>query len=237
MLNVAHSILPPNELLPSADFRCGYPIHNFDEHFKDSKSPIQWVFLERLTEEQKAHIDPGDAADELFGPRTNSQDRTWLILGLLKRLTGGYGERVAFFKDHWSYTDAAYELGGTILFQFGSFESCQRFWSYLTDDENTWISSLDDEFAIYRGCDESKIDGTSWTTVRSAAEGFAHGHRGTRNPSPVVVSAKCYKENILMATNDREAFEIIVDPSWLEDVWVSPFQRKHCALASKRAAR
>lgn len=64
------------------------------------------------------------------------------------------------------------------------------------------------------------MDGISWTSDRSVAESFANGHRSIPVTSPVIVSAMCQKSSVLLAINDREEFEIVVDPDELTEVWV-----------------
>lgn len=208
------SMLPPNLMVR-------YPIHNFEEHFSETKSPLQLVTLFGLQVDQRDLIDPTEAGDALYGIGISSQDRIWHLLAFLKRLNGGASEKVGFFKEHWSSTDDTYEYGGTILFELEGFDSADEFRLHLDESEKAWMSSLGQRFTVYRGCDESRIDGISWTTDRSVAESFAHGHRSIRNPNPVIVSAECHQHDVLMAINDREEFEIIVDPSRLDDVWVT----------------
>ncbi len=209
-------------LTPPRSSRNGYPIHDFDQHFNETESPLQLVSLLGLQVDQRDLISPSEASDALYGIGISSQDRIWHLLANLKRLGGSDSDKVGFFKEHWSGTDDTYEYGGTILYELENLNSSEYFWSYLDKSEKTWMLAVDQCFTVYRGCDEGRIDGISWTTDRSVAEGFARGHRWIRNPNPVVVSATCHQDDVLMALNDREEFEIIVDPSRLGDVWVTP---------------
>ncbi|WP_377512833.1 hypothetical protein [Octadecabacter sp. R77987] len=201
-----------------------YLIHDFEQHFSETESPFEVVRLIGLLVDQTDLIRPTEASDALFSVGHSSQDRIWHMLGVLKRLDGSDADKVGFFKEHWSSTDDTYQYGGTVLYELKNLSSSEHFWSHLVDDEKAWMSSLGHRFTVYRGCDESRVDGVSWTTDRNVAESFAFGHRSIRNPSPVIVSAECHKCNVLLAVNDRDEFEVIVDPSMLENIWVTPFR-------------
>lgn len=209
-------------LAPPRSSRNGYPIHDFEHHFNEAGSPLQLVSLLGLQVDQMDLLSTSEASNALYGIGISSQDRLWHLLVSLKRLGGSASEKAGFFKEHWSATDDTYQYGGTILYELENLSSSEHFWSYLNESEKAWMLAVDQCFTVYRGCDESRIDGISWTTDQSVAESFARGHRCIRNPNPVIVSAECHQRDVLMAINDREEFEIIVDPSRLDDVWVTP---------------
>ncbi len=132
-------------------------------------------------------------------------------------------DRIRFMKQAWPACDDLYDYQASIRWASASLGYPEDFLEVLDADEKAWIESCGEPFQIYRGCAEDRIDGLSWTTDRTIAESFAVGHRGISVLSPVIVSAKCSLENILFVTNDREEYEVVVDPMWHEDVWVEPF--------------
>jgi hypothetical protein len=81
---------------------------------------------------------------------------------------------------------------------------------FLSIEEHAWFDALPDRFRVYRGCDASQSAGLSWTTSRDVALSFAGGHRGITHAKPVVISGAVDKDWVLMATNGREEFEIMV---------------------------
>ncbi len=63
---------------------------------------------------------------------------------------------------------------------------------------------------VYRGQSKNSPLGLSWTTSRAVAESFAHGHRGIRNPYPVVYSLEVTRKQIAFLCDDREESEVVL---------------------------
>jgi hypothetical protein len=58
-----------------------------------------------------------------------------------------------------------------------------------------------------------RIEGAiSWTTDKEIARTFACGHRGIRNPDPVIAVATIVKADIFAATNERRESEVLCLP-------------------------
>lgn len=93
----------------------------------------------------------------------------------------------------------------------------------LTDDDMQFYDSLPDIVKVYRGSDQSKTFGMSWTTERKEAVKFARGHRGIINNNPVIASGIIQKRDVLFAINSRFENELIIDPSQ-----ISEFTTSHC---------
>jgi hypothetical protein len=60
------------------------------------------------------------------------------------------------------------------------------------------------------------MGGLSWTTDEKVARNFAVGHRGLRNPDPVVATSSMRKEHILAAFTNRCESEVLLDPDRLQ---------------------
>lgn len=165
-----------------------------------------------------------EATKTAFGMGVSSSNRIQVMLSLLPFLPANDGTRMEFVKQVWSATDCLFEFRGEIVFRLsGLVEDGEDFRSVLEQNETKWVESLGREFTIFRGCANSQIAGVSWTTNRSVAEGFAKGYRGIAVECPVIVSATCRLEDVLFATNDRDEFEIVVDPCELENIRVLAF--------------
>jgi hypothetical protein len=109
---------------------------------------------------------------------------------------------------------------------------CDDTWDWLPD--LLWIMRRYREYApsrkflgrtlqVYRGCTSDRVLGISWTTNRKVAEKFAYGHRGIRNPNPVIATAMIPPSGIFLRTNDRDEREVILDPELLRDIQIESF--------------
>ena len=56
---------------------------------------------------------------------------------------------------------------------------------------------------VYRGQSKNSPLGLSWTTSRAVAESFARGHRGIRNPNPVIYSLDVTRKQIAFLCDER----------------------------------
>jgi hypothetical protein len=72
------------------------------------------------------------------------------------------------------------------------------------------VSKLPPEMTIYRGQSGDHVAGLSWSLDRGVAERFAQGHRGIRVPAPVLLTATVWREDVCMAHDDRNEFEVVL---------------------------
>jgi hypothetical protein len=104
---------------------------------------------------------------------------------------------------------------------------CDDTWADLDDlleimrEYRQWAPArryLGRSLRVYRGCARDRVLGIAWTTDRAVAENFAHGHRGIRNPDPVIATAMVSPGDIFLRLNDRGEREVLLDPELLRDV-------------------
>lgn len=69
---------------------------------------------------------------------------------------------------------------------------------------------VDQQVTVYRGQDADADKGLSWTRDRKVAEAFAHGHRGLKNPSPMIFEMKIEPEQIAFVCHDRDEAEVVL---------------------------
>jgi hypothetical protein len=82
--------------------------------------------------------------------------------------------------------------------------------AYMSAKDRTRYRALPESFTIYRGQNRGDPVKNSWTFDRKVAEGFARGHRGMFNPSPVVLTANTTKPNIALLEHNREESEVVL---------------------------
>lgn len=199
----------------------GYPLKNIQEHVEDQtgQPTMVWLYPQPIGSEDWVTND--EALQVVFGPGVNSGNRAEVMLDLLHRMVPSDHQRIRFVKDVWSATDNIYDLRGSLAFRLsGLAAEGDDFRDFLDVDEREWFDGLGPSFTVYRGCSEGRLDGVSWTTNREVALEFADGHRGSKIHNPVLVSATCSADDVLLAVNDRDEYEIVVDPADLTDVWV-----------------
>lgn len=87
------------------------------------------------------------------------------------------------------------------------------------------IDTLDEELALYRGCDISELEnnsyGQAWTTSLEEAEKFAYTHYQDQpwfdKSKRIVLKATCSKNHVLFSDQSIE-HEVVVDESKMVDV-------------------
>jgi hypothetical protein len=157
-----------------------------------------------------ARVATGDAKVAAVGyymSLLDSQDRIAELVPLIMQETPEIFWPI--FIDNWSSCDAAWEWQRVLIPIF------QRVGPYpLGNVDAFWWDDLPDQLTLYRGADRSRIEGAvSWTTDKEIARRFACGHRGIRNPDPVIAVATIAKADIFAATNDRNESEVLCLPS------------------------
>ncbi len=75
---------------------------------------------------------------------------------------------------------------------------------------STWLDMLEERLVVYRGQDADAPVGLAWTLDRDTAVEFAHGHRGLRNPSPVILKATIRKTEVACHFHDRGEDEVVL---------------------------
>lgn len=71
-------------------------------------------------------------------------------------------------------------------------------------------AGIPDKLKIFRGQDDSSMPGLSWTTDRKVAKLFAEGHRGTKNPNPIILTLEVTGDEIAFRCDEREESEIVL---------------------------
>lgn len=197
-----------------------YKISDMAEYCDVSNSPHHSVYFHALKPEVNHSFTLKEALDSVFGYGVDNTNRMWEILRLVNRISGGFNQRLEFIKRTWSASEDGYQYCGTINYRLGDIAEHVDFRSKFTAEEKVWFDGLGDKFTIYRGCLEDRIDGASWTTDRAVAESYAADYQGLTKSRAVVVSARCDADEVLLALNDVGEFEIVVNPEYLENVWV-----------------
>lgn len=134
----------------------------------------------------------GWCADSFQWPNWPSAEVTMTILGR------GFWQKL---RKHWPGFDAVPH------WQFSRYMvDLKPYWQ--PDDD--W-RALPETFTAYRGQDRAQFTpGLSWTLDRAVAKGFARGHRGMRNPDPVVLRKKLRREDVAMVIHDRSESEVVL---------------------------
>ena len=204
----------------------GYAVDDILAFVASKGMAVPKVNLKRPRIMAKEVLTSDEAVNRAFGLGVDSTNRGDVMLDLLPHVSGGGIERINFIKEVWSSIDDMHHLRGELAFRLSGLAlDGVDFRKTLNESEHEWFEGLGNTFKVYRGCSEDRLDGLSWTTDREVAMGFAGGHRGIEVVAPVLVSATCDKVDVLLAVNDREEFEIVVEPEHLTDVWVEPVKR------------
>ena len=144
---------------------------------------------------------------------TNSEERLDEFLRLVKHIK----EPEVFWRafcETWSCCDATWSLRDRLLHELQTWKghcSSMHPCEYLAGNDADFFRSQPNLIKIYRGASVQRIKGFAWTTDHNAALGFARGHRGIPVPNPVIASTDIHKDDIFIATNDRQESEVVVD--------------------------
>lgn len=85
---------------------------------------------------------------------------------------------------------------------------------FLGPAARSFYDALPEVVPVWRGCEQGRERGLSWTTDRATAEGFAEGKR-TVNKTPTLARAEIPKRHILAVFVERQESEIVLDPRHL----------------------
>lgn len=127
----------------------------------------------------------------------NSTERPWIVLGWASRLEWTKG------KIFWEVMNEAWPSFDLIPHK--EFEKVFRRFKLYAPREG-----IPPRVTVYRGQSKNSPLGLSWTTSRAVAESFARGHRGLKNPNPVVYSLEVTRIQIAFLCNDREESEVVL---------------------------
>jgi hypothetical protein len=165
-----------------------------------------------------------EIADKLFGIGVESETRALHILNHLHLAAPKVVRPV--FQRAWPCCDNTWQLQDQIVSLLRQSSTISLASSYMSADNKEFYTSLQDEMTIYRGCMAGRELGISWTLDKEVAERFAHGHRGSRVPNPVIAQATISKDNICSVFTSRREAEVVVEPSALKDIQIYPYEHK-----------
>jgi hypothetical protein len=80
----------------------------------------------------------------------------------------------------------------------------------MNDDDRRAFEALPATVPIFRGQDAGAVLGLSWTLKREVAKEFARGHRGIRNPAPIVFRTNVAVSEIALFSADRNEAEVVL---------------------------
>jgi hypothetical protein len=123
----------------------------------------------------------------------------------------GPGERLRLFLGHYDMCDAPWGWRSLLLSQLRSDLEKVPLVDVLVGEARRMFDALPEEVQIYRGCEEGRVRGLSWSTDPAVARGFAFGKR-CRNSAPTLAEAVIPKGHILGAFASRTEAEIVPDP-------------------------
>ena len=72
------------------------------------------------------------------------------------------------------------------------------------------VSQPPDAVEVYRGQSAGAPVGLSWTLEAPVAAHFARGHRGFRNPEPVILRATVRRADVALVLTSRQEAEIVL---------------------------
>lgn len=150
----------------------------------------------------------------------NSEERLDVLLALTRCKPAMVFWPVFF--DQWPHCDDTWHLRDRLLSELRRHHSEEPGLGYLSDRARAFLDSLPDPVQVFRGCSWRRVMGVSWTTDRSVAAKFAHGHRGIRVPGPIIAAGLAPKSAIFGVFVCRSESEVILDPRQVDELQVSP---------------
>ena len=122
------------------------------------------------------------------------------------------------FLTQWPMCDRTWEYTTSWIGQLEKASSKVGAYAYYDDASRAFYDSLPDNVLVYRGCSRERIGGIAWTTDKSIAAGFAHGHRGIHVPDSVIVTATIPKKDIFGVFADRQESEVVCCPRQILEI-------------------
>ncbi|WP_439507404.1 hypothetical protein [Yoonia sp.] len=144
--------------------------------------------------------------DHYFLGYVGSHERAALMYEKMSESSAEEAQK--WFVANWVSCDSFYHVVDDIRDLLVDFNfSAERL---VFEEDREWWDALPNTLHVYRGCEEGRDNGLSWTLDRSVAETFAQGHRGLRLSKPRIYEKTVYKTSVYFATNERAEQEIIV---------------------------
>lgn len=178
---------------------------------------------------------PADVAAELWlhedgyiGGSAVESDLKPIICAHLYR--GGY-DLASMVEKNWVSFDAFHSLSD--FFREAFKESKMNAMQNMPETCREWFGSLPDIITVYRGCERDRVNALSWTTEKHVAEKFALGGRGANPKDPVIATTTVRKSQVFFASDERNEFEIVHDPTHC-DVDVVNFTYAKSSLAGSK---
>ena len=147
--------------------------------------------------------------------QVNSDERLDVLLALTRCKPASVFWPV--FLNNWSHCDDTWHLRARLLKELRRHNAEVPGASYLSANDRVFLDGLPNPVQVFRGCSRPRALGTSWTTDRTVASGFAAGHRGVGVPSPVIVSGIVSKRAIFVAMLGRNESELVLDPAMVSE--------------------
>jgi hypothetical protein len=94
---------------------------------------------------------------------------------------------------------------------------------FLSTSDGTFYDALPRTVPVFRGSTRKLVRCISWTTDRTIAEGYAHGHRDKPVPDAVVASAEIDKSAIFFVSVERSESEVVLNPRRLRRLQITDF--------------
>src|SRR5665811_1607945 len=107
------------------------------------------------------------------GPGVQSSNRLEVMLALL--IPEPSTVFWPLFHRTWSQCDGTWHLRDQLVADLRRHNRQRMGTSFLDADGLKWLRSLTDPIPVFRGCSANRVEGVSWSTDRSIAEGFARG--------------------------------------------------------------
>ncbi|MBX5221272.1 hypothetical protein HJC04_13235 [Rhizobium sp. NLR8a] len=153
---------------------------------------------------------------------TNSTNRISALIDILLHAPKEVG--LSIFVENYSTCDNTWHYRNDILILLKRLGHAR---DAMDSEALHYFSALPDPVVIYRGCQETRIRGLSWTTERAVAEGFARGHRSMTVAKPVVASAEIPKAAVFFAVTHREEAELVINPRRLRKLKQERYVQEH----------
>lgn len=156
---------------------------------------------------------------------TNSHERIGPLLDqVVPRLLSGRraDQRLALRLFHSVWSDCDNTAGCAKLLEWILRAYAETAVGLLDTDARAAFEALSRQVTVFRGCDRKRVHGFAWTLDRNVAAGFARGHRGIRNPDPVIATATVAKEHVFGLYLDRKEAEVLTAHAMVHTVHAWP---------------
>ena len=140
----------------------------------------------------------------------NSYERTTAMVLVMARSPTA-ADRLRVFLDWGNVCDAPWWNRSSIADMLRQACAEVSMPDLLNPADRCFYDALPRVVQVWRGCEQGRERGLSWTTDRAIAAEFAQGKR-CRNKTPTLVHAEIPKQHILAVFTERQESEIVLDP-------------------------